>query len=230
MKNKLILSISIGCTALILTMVMFTQFKTIEQTDIVAIETMRETELRTELASLKEKCEEIETKLEDTNSRIEEYKNQMFSDENAAELLNQEVRESEKYLGLTDVKGEGIIITLEDNSFKNIERFDLISLVNELKLAGAEAISINDERVVANTDIAIINNRIILVNSRRISSPYIVKAIGDKKYLESAITIKGGYLDEIKASEKNINYTIEDEIIINKFAGNMPLEYVKNKK
>ena len=87
--------------------------------------------------------------------------------------------------------GEGIIITLEDNNYKNIERFDLISLVNELKLAGAEAISINDERVVSNTDIALINNRIILVNSRRISSPYIVKAIGDKKYLESAITIKG---------------------------------------
>lgn len=227
MKNKLILSISIGCTSLILTMVMFTQFKTIEQTDIVAIETMRETELRTELASLKEKCEEAETKLQDTNSRIEEYKNQMSSEMSAKELLNQEVEESEKYLGLTDVKGEGIIITLEDNSFKNIERFDLISLVNELKLAGAEAISINDERVVNNTDIAFINNRIILVNGRRISSPYIIKAIGDKKYLESAITIKGGFLDEIKASEKNINYTIEDEIIINKYAGNMPLEYIK---
>lgn len=229
MKNKLILSISIGCTSLILTMVMFTQFKTIEQTDIVAIETMRETELRTELASLKEKCEEAETKLQDTNSRIEEYKNQMSSEMSAKELLNQEVEESEKYLGLTDVKGEGIIITLEDNSFKNIERFDLISLVNELKLAGAEAILINDERVVNNTDIAFINNRIILVNGRRISSPYIIKAIGDKKYLESAITIKGGFLDEIKASEKNINYTIEDEIIINKYAGNMPLEYIKNK-
>lgn len=227
MKNKLILSISIGCTSLILTMVMFTQFKTIEQTDIVAIETMRETELRTELASLKEKCEEAETKLQDTNSRIEEYKNQMSSEMSAKELLNQEVEESEKYLGLTDVKGEGIIITLEDNSFKNIERFDLISLVNELKLAGAEAILINDERVVNNTDIAFINNRIILVNGRRISSPYIIKAIGDKKYLESAITIKGGFLDEIKASEKNINYTIEDEIIINKYAGNMPLEYIK---
>ena len=179
MKEKLILSISIGCVALILTMVMFTQFKTIEQTDIVAIETMRETELRSELALWKQKYEEAETKLDDTNSKIEEYKTQMTSEEDATELLRQELTESQKFLGYTDVQGEGIVITLEDNSFKNIERFDLISLGNELKLAGAEAISINDERIVSNTDIALINNRIILVNGRRTSGPYIVKAIGD---------------------------------------------------
>ena len=59
----MILSISIGCTALILSMIMFTQFKTIDQTDIVAIETMRETELRTELAEWKAKYEEAETKV-----------------------------------------------------------------------------------------------------------------------------------------------------------------------
>lgn len=228
MKEKGILSISIGCVALILSLVMFTQFKTIEQTDIVAIETMRETELRTELADWKTKYEEVETKLDDVNSRIEEYKTQMSSEEDATELLKQELNESQKFLGYTDVHGEGIILTLEDNSLNNIERFDLISLVNELKLAGAEAISINDERIVSNTDIALINNRIILVNGRRIASPYVVKAIGDKKYLESAVTIKGGFVDEMKASEKDINYTVEDDILINKFAGTMSLDYIKS--
>lgn len=230
MKEKMILSISIGCATLILTMVMFTQFKTVEKTDIVAIETMRETELRSELAVWKEKYEEVETKLQDTNSKIQEYKTQMSSEENAAELLNQELKESQKFLGYTDVQGEGIVITLEDNDFKNIERFDLISLVNELKLAGAEAISINDERIVANSDIALINYRIILVNGKRISGPYVVKAIGDKKYLESAITIKGGYVDEIKASEKTINYTVEDKILINKYNGTMSVDYINVNK
>ena len=230
MKEKVILSISIGCVALILTMVMFTQFKTVEETDIVAIETMRETELRSELASWKEKYEEVEIKLNEINGKIDEYQTQMSSEQNAKDLLNKELQESYKKIGNTDVQGEGIVITLEDNDFKNIERFDLISLVNELKLAGAEAISINDERIVNNTDIALINNRIILVNGRRISGPYIVKAIGDKKYLESAITIKGGYLDELKANEKNISYTIEDNIIINKYQGTMKLDYMKVKK
>ena len=226
MNGKISVIISIGCAALILTMVMFTQFKTVEYTDIVAIETMRETELRSELAVWKEKYEEVQGKLNDTNNKIDEYKKQMSSEEDAEKLLEQELNESEKFVGYTDVQGEGIIITLEDNDFRNIERFDLISLVNELKIAGAEAISINEERVVTNTDIALINNSIILVNSRRISGPYVVKAIGDKKYLESAITIKGGFLDEMSASEKTINYTVEDNIIINKFNGIITLDYV----
>ena len=229
-KENVILSISIGCVALILCLVMFTQFKTIEQTDIVAIETMRETELRSELASWKEKYEEAEIKLEDTNQKIQEYKTQMSSEENATELLKQEFVEAEKFLGYTDVQGEGIMITLKDNDFKNIERFDLISLVNELKLAGAEAIAINDERIVAQTDIALINNRIILVNGRRISGPYVVKAIGDRKYLESAITIKGGYLDEIKANDKDITYTVEENIMLPKYQGEMKLDYINVKK
>ena len=62
MKGKYIMIISIGLVALILTFVMFVQFKTVEQTDITAIETMRETELRTELADWKNKYEEIRRK------------------------------------------------------------------------------------------------------------------------------------------------------------------------
>ncbi len=225
-KEKVILSISIGCTALILTMVMFTQFKTIEQTDIVAIETMRETELRTELADWKAKYNEVQTKLEDTNHKLEEYHTQITSEENAVELLKQELNEANKFLGCTDVQGEGIVITLEDNSFKNIDTSDLISLINELKLADAEAISINDERVVSRTDIALISNRIILVNGKRISGPYVVKAIGDKKYLESAITIKGGFLDLLKVDEKTISYKTEDHIVIEKYQGDMKIDYM----
>ncbi len=201
LKEKVILSISIGCAALILTMVMFTQFKTIEYTDIVALETMREAELRSELASWKSKYEEAEEKMEDTNQKIMEYQTQISSEQNATELLRQELIESQKTLGYTDVKGEGIVVTLE-NGEEKVDRFDLISLINELKLAGAEAISINDERVIFKTDIALPTSEIFLINSKRISSPYNVKAIGEMKYLESAITIKNGYLDQRKTERK----------------------------
>ena len=65
-KDKLILIISIGLTALVLSGITFLQFKTVEQTDITAIETMRETELRTELSSWKAKYDEISLKLAET--------------------------------------------------------------------------------------------------------------------------------------------------------------------
>ncbi len=227
-KDKLILSISIGLTALVLSAVTFTQFKTVEQTDITAIETMRETELRTELASWKTKYDEIQLKLGETQAKINEYKSELSNASNASNVAKQEVKDYEKYLGYTDLEGQGIVITLQDNDLKNIESFDLLSLVNELKLAGAEAISINDERIVSISDITMINNRIILVNTRRISGPYIVKAIGDKKYLESAITIKGGFVDEMKANEKTISYELQDNLLVPRFNGNISFDYAKN--
>ena len=64
LKTKIVMAISIGLSALILTMVIFVQFKTIDETDVTAIETMRETELRTELESWKTKFEEVEQKLD----------------------------------------------------------------------------------------------------------------------------------------------------------------------
>lgn len=226
-KEKLILSISIGLTALVLSAITFIQFKTVEQTDITAIETMRETELRTELSSWKTKYDEISVKLEETKNTIAQYKTELSSASDASTVVKQEVSDLEKSLGYTDLHGQGIVITLQDNENKDIESYDLLSLVNELKLAGAEAISINDERIVNSSDITMINNSIILVNTRRISGPYVVKAIGDKKYLESAITIKGGYVDEIVANEKTISYEVQDDIIVQKYNGNITFDYAK---
>lgn len=232
MKGKITMTISVGCTALILTMIMFTQFKTVDETDITAIETMRETELRTELASWKEKYEELEIKIEDTENKISEYKQELETNADASTILENEVKEAESYLGYTSLKGQGIEVTLKDNDMYNIEYSDLLSLVNELNIAGAEAISINDERIVAMSDIALINNRIVVVNAKRIAGPYIVKAIGDKKYFESALTIKGGYVDKIKAGQKDIEYEVSDNVIIPAYDKNdsnnkQTLEYSK---
>ncbi len=224
MKEKLSLTIIIGFTAFIFTMVMFTQFKTIEQTDITAIETMRETELREELARIKAEYEEVETKLNDTENKIDEYENQMKNEEDSTKILEKELEEAKMYLGYTNVIGQGIEITLIDSN-RSIESYDLINLVNELKIAGAEAISINDNRIVSTTEIVDIINKYIMINGKRISGPYIIKAIGDQKYLESGITLKNGYIDEMKANGKSISYEKKDEIIINAYDGNIEMQY-----
>lgn len=230
MKGKYIMTVSIGLVALILTMVMFTQFKTVYQTDITAIETMRETELRTELSDWKNKYNEVQDRLRETESKITEYQSQISNSEESSNILAKDLSETEEYLGYTNLKGEGIVIKLEDNDFKQIERWDLLQLINELKLAGAEAISINDERVISTTEIATVGYQFILINGNRVPSPFIVKAIGNKKYLESAITIKGGYLDEMIVNEKTISYTVEDEIEVPAYNGKLSFDYVEINK
>ena len=216
--------VSIGATALILTTVLLIQFKTVKETDITAIETMREAELRTELSSWKSKYDEIATKLQETEDKISNYRNDIENNQKNSELLSEELAETEKYLGYTDVKGEGLTITLDDTDYKQVQSSDILLLVNELRLAGAEAISINDERVVSTTEIANVDTRFLIVNGKRVVAPFTIKAIGDKKYLESAISIKGGYVDEIKAKEVAISYTVDNNILIKKFSGTMSLK------
>ncbi len=228
MKKNITIIISIGCVSLILTMIMFTQFKTVDETDIMAIETMRETELRTELTNWKEKYDTIDKEIQERDQRISEYKNELNNDANSAELLSNEVKEAETYLGYTDVQGQGIVITISDAGH-GIEYEQLIELVNELKNAKAEAISINGQRIVATSYITLVNKTIILIDDVKTSAPYEIKAIGDKKYLESALTIKDGYIDREKISV-NIDYKTEDNILIPGYDGEISLKYSKEYK
>ncbi len=227
MKGKVTMTICVACTALILTMIMFTQFKTVDETDITAIETMRETELRSELASWKEKYEEIETKLAEVDGKITEYRKELDENANSSTVLQEEVKEAETYLGYTSLQGQGIIVTLKDREQKVVNYSHILQLVNELNAAGAEAISVNDERIVSMSEIVTVKDKIVTINERKVAGPFIVKAIGDKKYFESALSIKGGYMDLMKAAEIDVTYTVEDNIVVPAFEGEQKFEYAK---
>ena len=105
-KGKMTMTITIGLMCFVLTAVIFVQFKTISQTDITQIETMREDELRTEIASVKTKYEEVLKQLEDTNSKIEEYVEVLNTEKEASELLEKELKQSRDILGKNTVQGE----------------------------------------------------------------------------------------------------------------------------
>lgn len=230
-KTSKTLLISITLTAFVLGLTMAIQFKTVTATDIAGIEIMREAELRTELASWKSKYEDATLKIEETDNKIKEYSKEIEENNNISELLNKEVSEAEITAGYTDVMGQGIIITLEDTNNSQITAEDLMSLLNELKLAGAEAISINDQRIVSLTDISNIDYKFIMVNTAkeigkaRIQSPYIIKAIGNQKYLESAISIKYGFLDSMESSGKPASYVLDNNIMIYKYDGTLEYKY-----
>lgn len=91
MKGKGTIIVTMSFTAALLVCVMMMQFRTIDSTDIEALENMRETELRTELASLKTKYEEANEKLEDTQNKIAEYKEKIANNQEASELLEKEL-------------------------------------------------------------------------------------------------------------------------------------------
>ena len=174
----MIITITIGIVCLILTMVIFIQIKTINQTNISELEIMRESELKAEITSLKTKTNEIDVKIAETNTKIKEYEDVINKGIEASELLENELYESEDLLGKTTVTGEGVIITLTSGE-KMVTTGDLLELVNQLKNAGAEAISINGKRIVYESYIVSINGAInnVSINWRTICSK------GNRKYV-----------------------------------------------
>lgn len=230
-KGKITITITIGLMCFVLIYVMFVQFKTIEETDITSIETMREDELRAALTSWKTKYEEISQKVTETNTKIDEYNQKLETNEEATELIDKELEQINILLGKTDVKGNGVVVTITDNEEKEIVAEDLLYLINELRLAGAEAISINDERIINMSDIVDINNSYILVNGQRITSPYVVKAIGDAKYLESGLLQKDvGYIDTYTALGKTVKFEKQNNITILKYNKEIKIKYIEFKK
>ena len=158
-KGKLIMTIIIGLMCLILTMLIFMQVKTISQTNISEIEIMRESELKTEITALKTKYEETAIKIKETNEKILEYEEAATEGKEASMLLQKELKETEDLLGKNSVTGEGIIIRMSDTATNRIVSEDLLELINLLKNAGAEAISINEQRIVYDSYIADLNDQ-----------------------------------------------------------------------
>ena len=238
-KDKIAIVVTIGVSFFILTLIIFMQFKVVYQTDISSIDTMREEDLRSELANWKTKYAETEEQYEDVIETLNKYKEESNSNSQTKKNLEEELENLELLLGKTDVEGKGLIITLKDpeNNDSQIdeeEEFtspvsasELMLIVNYLKDAGAEAISINNKRVVNSTDIVDITaNYYIKMNSQRVASPFEIKVIGDPDYLKSAL-IGTGYVSKIEGWGQTIKFEEKNKVEISKYDGNMETNYIQ---
>lgn len=214
---------------IVLVAVMLMQFRTVEQTDITEIENMRESELREALVDWKTKYEEVNTQLTDVNEKIAEYQKTINGNEESSKLVDEELKESNLLVGKTDVYGPGVIVTLTDTDDFQYIAEDLMDLVNELRYAGAEAISINGIRVLANTDIVdLFDYSCIGINLQRVQSPYIVKAIGDKDYISSVLNLKGsGFIDRYTKLGRSVSIEEENKVQIPKSNSDFNIEYMQ---
>ena len=238
MKNgKYVMIITLAIVCFLLTMIIFMQFKVAQETKETNIDTMQEAELRQELANWKGKYEETVKKTEEISNTLETYKKESSSDTKTQEALEDELKKLEQALGRTDVEGEGVVISLrekndnelgEDEIITPIVSEDLIYIVNYLKDAGAEAISINDERIIGTTDIVDIGGNNIKINSNYIrSNQYEIKAIGNSSYLESSIFGKGGYAEQLDTSGIKATVQKSNKVKINKYNGGIESKYME---
>ncbi len=226
-KDKIIVSITVFFMCIVLTCVMFMQFKTARQTNLTDIENMNEDELKSEIILWQNRYNEIDQKLTSRNQTIDEYESILQNNDETAKVLDKELNELEKLVGITDVRGDGIVITLEDNDEGQVTATVLLNLVNELKYAGGEAISINGIRIVNMTDIVDVNY-IVQIEGQKISSPYTVNCIGDQNFLLNTLNSKNGYVQTYTDSGITVKIEDQDDIKINKYNGSLDIKYSKD--
>ena len=150
-------------------------------------------------------------------------------------MLKQELAKSQQNAGLTNVRGSGLKIIMEDSladfgSGTDLNNYlvhdeDILKVVNELRSAGAEAISVNEQRIISTSEIRCAGPT-IFINGDRIGAPFVIKAIGDPTLLEGAMTMRGGNVDILK--EWGIRFTItkEADIVIPKYNKTISSKYL----
>lgn len=179
--------------------------------------------LEKSLIEIKRKIYEYETNISDTGSIYGSMKN--------------ELNKMRDYAGLEKVEGPGIIITLND-SMENLENsehtelylihdIDVLEIINELRAAGAEAIAINDERVIGTSNIRC-GGPTINIDGNRHATPFIIKAIGDPKTLEASALAPDGYLDWMEYNGKSIEVEKVEHLTINRYKSDIKLKYQKS--
>ena len=141
--------------------------------------------------------------------------------------LSEEIEDNEILLGITDVKGEGLIINILDGN-DMIHQEDLLIMIDELKNAGSQAISINEQRVT-NSTYLYCDGSVILMDGEKIGNPFTIKAIGDAETLYGAITRNKGYISVLQKDEIEVNIEKSENVEILKTNNEELLNYANMK-
>ena len=203
----------------------------------ITLESLENT--RAEIESVKKEIVELNERLEEKNEHLERLKNISKGEENILDILKREVRENKIQAGFYPMEGPGISIKMYDNPEQEIIGFsvnddivhdvDILNIINDLRLAGAEAISINGERVINSSEIKC-GGPIIRINEKSFATPFVLEAIGDPKVLMAAVNAPGTYGDTLK----NVFFIgfeprEENKIIIPGYRGNIEFKYARPK-
>ena len=172
------------------------------------------------------------------NKELEKYRTKVTDNDSSASEKQEELKKDNAILGLNDVTGEGIIVTLDDNKNASVSsvtagddisnylvhEIDLLKIVNELKNAGAIAISINDQRIIPTTSINCAGN-ITRVNGEIVGTPFVIKAVGGSF---DTLERPGGYIDWLR-EDYGIDITVKPQsnVTVEKYNGVINFKYAQ---
>ncbi|MCX7923520.1 MAG: DUF881 domain-containing protein [Clostridia bacterium] len=213
---KISRNISITLVCIILGITLAWQYQSVRNNaKVTMLEAQRKDDLIQKLLNEKENNENLRKKNDELNTEIRKYENSLGDNDENIKLLKSEINKLRVIAGLTEVKGRGVIITISKDEMLLLRDYDLLDILNELRASDAQALAINEERIVSTSEVRVAGGNII-INGRQVQPPFIIKAIADPGNVENAFKMMGGVAERIAVYFVNIVVEKSDEIVIPK--------------
>lgn len=224
-KRKIAVILTIMC--LIIVSAILIQIRTIESINSPVLKIIANDNLRVEVLKWKDKYDNTTTNLEKIERKLEKVRQKATKNDESFKSKEQTIKKYNTILGLTDVNGEGVIINISAKQLDESTKDYLDNIINELKNAGAESISINNQRLIWDS-VIFCDGNVIKVNLEKIESPFVIKAIGDTRLLHGALVRPGGYIELLNSNGIKAQVEKSTNIQIQKYNGLINFEHLKS--
>ncbi len=230
MKN-IVAQISISLICVVLGFMISLQLKSVRKNYTIDNSRFQRAEaLQQELSNEREKNENLFQQVLQNEKDLNAYEKQFSEKDVFLSTVMNRLEKAEILAGMTDVEGSGIIVTLNDSKVSNdknvkvdenyfiIHDEDILMVLNELADAEAEALSLNDERIIATSEIRCAGTT-VSINNNRYSPPFLIKAIGDPNKLEASLNLRGGVVDILRQWGIEVSIKKVDKVLISRYNG-----------
>ncbi|MFY1675997.1 DUF881 domain-containing protein [Streptomyces sp. WMMC905] len=183
-----------------------------------------------DLVRILDELDDRTERLEEEKRGLERQREELENSSDQAEEARKQTEERERRLGIlagtVAAWGPGITVTIADAEGA-VEADDLLNAVQELRAAGAEAIQVNDVRVVAGTWFANSGDG-VNVDGSRIAAPYRFQVIGEPQDLEPALNIPGGVVQALEKEQATVEIERSDKIVVDALRPEERADYARS--
>lgn len=181
--------------------------------------------------------DELRNKYDEYSTKLNTFKYGSSESDQVTEEIKKELTTNKIIMGTSDVQGQGLQITLNDASsefmtdefsyqIRVIHDVDMLNVINDLRSAGAEAISLNGQRIIDRSEITC-DGPFIRVNGVKVAAPFYVLAIGEKDVLKNYMNQSDKYLIKLINRKIRVDIKQSDAINISAYSGQLTDDFVK---
>lgn len=169
-----------------------------------ALQSKSAQDLTTLVANLNDQNDELRAEIAGLERQRDELRADRANGATSLDQIQSDLGRIRAWSGLDPVAGKGVTITVRGE----VDAASVDDLLNELRNAGAEAIAVEDVRVIARTTVSGVPGSLD-IDGFLLRDPFTVRAIGRPEVLVGSLTRVGGIIAKLGATNPSATVEVE---------------------